>query len=94
MGVIKECSKDTIKAVTRDNNGKVIFTGIRRYTTNWGVENPELDTDCYGIELAKRFGVYKVHLEKDSLMVMTVMEKREKGIAPIHAIYDYNWDLG
>ena len=40
--------------------------------------------------MTRRFEVDNVHLEEDSL---NVMYKKEKGIAPIHSLFDHVFDL-
>lgn len=45
------------------------------------------------MELACKFDDDNVHLEGDSLIVVTAIAKKEKGIAPIHSLYDHVFNL-
>lgn len=57
------------------------------------MEATELTAACYGLELDKRYDVDNVHMEGDSLSVMNAFTKKERGIAPIHALYDYAFNM-
>ena len=64
----------------------VLFIGTRRFSPNWDVETTELAAACYGLKLEKRYEVENIHLEGDSMSVMNAFAKKERGIAPTHAL--------
>ena len=57
------------------------------------MEATKLAAECYGSELAKRYEVDNVHLKGESLSVMNAIAKKERGTAPIHALYDYVFNM-
>ena len=47
---------------------------------------------CYGLEVAKRMGFNKVHMEGDALNAISAISNKETGRAPIHLVYDNRYE--
>ena len=74
--------------VIRNEHGKMLVAGVRRVFSHWSVDVCEAVAAHFGIELATRFGLNHIHLEGDSMTVVSAIENRAEGFSPIHLIYD------
>ncbi|CAO2821249.1 unnamed protein product [Amaranthus hypochondriacus] len=79
--------------VIRDDRGKIIVTGTRRVIVNWSVETSEAAVALYGLKVAKRMGLDNIHLEGDALNVIVALKKKNRGLAPVHLIFDSCLDV-
>ncbi|CAO2813444.1 unnamed protein product [Amaranthus hypochondriacus] len=76
-----------------DECGNVLVTGTRLCKANWNVETSEAMAAKYGLEVCKRMGFMKIHVEGDALNVISAIIRREAGRAPIYLIYESLFSL-
>ena len=75
--------------VVRDHHGQVLIAAVRRCKANWSADVCEATAALYALQLAARFGFDYVHLEGDSLTVISAIDGNVEGSSPIHLIYDH-----
>lgn len=79
--------------VIRDARGKILVTGTRKVKANWSVECSETAVALYGLTVARRMGLNKIHLKGDALNVIVALKKKSRGLAPIHVLFDSCFDV-
>lgn len=52
------------------------------------METSEAAAAQFGLQLALRFGISRVHLEGDAMNVVQAISDTHQGLAPIYHIYD------
>ena len=69
------------RILCRDAQGTVLLTGTRSCRADWSIEASKAMTALYGLEVARRMGFSKVHLEEDALNVVSAIANAEIGRA-------------
>ncbi|CAO2837557.1 unnamed protein product [Amaranthus hypochondriacus] len=75
-------------AVFRDHEGCLIAVAVRKLKSNMGIEESELAAACFALEIAQRMGFDHIWLEGDAQTVINTIKRRDRGLAPIYALYD------
>ncbi|CAO2828302.1 unnamed protein product [Amaranthus hypochondriacus] len=74
--------------VVRDSQGKLLVAGVRRIKSLWPVDICEAAAALFGLQVALKTGCENIHLEGDSLSVISAINHEVEGRAPIHLFYD------
>lgn len=79
--------------VIRNDHGCILMTRTKRVQANWSANFTEASTTVYGLEMARRMGFKKIHLEGDALNIITSIKNKEQGWAPIYLVLDCCFDV-
>ena len=73
--------------VFRDHDGKILLVGVRRIKARWPVEVSEAAAALFGLQVAARNNFELVHMEGDSLNVISAVSNKLEGSSPIHLLF-------